>query len=277
MMGLFKATLTNSASRIFGKLASHPFPPLVQLGINRLYTSVTGVDLSAFYPHSHYPTLNALFTRELRYKRDFSTDPKTIISPSDAFITAAGVIEASDALQIKGFSYNIRELLTTHFDADKIERMIGGKFVNLYLSPMDYHRYHVPMDMTVSRVVHVPGLLYPVNLKYLHKVPSLFVKNERVILECYDTKDRYFYIILVGALNVGKMTLSFDDRIETNTDAREIKVYDYEGMVLKKGDELGMFMMGSTVVMLFENDFVQLEDKEGRSVRYGEIIATKVD
>ncbi len=274
-MSLLKATLTNSASRIFGKIASKRFPSLIQLGINKLYISVTGVDLSAFYPHSHYPTLNALFTRELRYKREFSKDPKSIISPSDSLISAQGVIEASDALQIKGFSYNIRELLTQNFEEKNIERLIGGKFLNFYLSPMDYHRYHVPMDMTVSRVVHIPGLLYPVNFMYLRKVPSLFVKNERVILECKDINGKLFYIILVGALNVGKMTLSFDERIQTNIDASEIKVYDYEDVILKKGDELGMFMMGSTIVLLFENEFVDLEDKEGRAVRFGEIVATK--
>jgi len=274
-MSFFKATMTNSASRIFGRIASTKFPSFIQLGINKLYTTVTGLDLSAFYPHGHYPTLNALFTRELRFKRDFSKDPKAIISPSDSFITSQGVIEASDALQIKGFSYNIRELLTENFQDENIERLIGGKFLNFYLSPMDYHRYHVPMDMTVSRVVHVPGLLYPVNLKYLRKVPSLFVKNERVILECRDINDKLFYLILVGALNVGKMTLSFEERIETNLDASEVKVYDYEGVILKKGDELGMFMMGSTVVMLCENKFIDLGDKENKTVRFGEIIATK--
>ncbi len=274
-MTLFKATLTNSASRIFGKIASKRFPPLIQLGINKLYTSVTGVDLSMFHPHGHYETLNALFTRALKYERDFSKDPKMIISPADSLISAQGRIEASDALQIKGFSYNIRELLTENFEQENVEAMIGGNFINFYLSPMDYHRYHVPMDMHVTRVVHVPGALYPVNFKYLHKVPSLFVKNERVILECYDNNQKLFYMILVGALNVGKMTLSFDDRIETNVDASEVKVYDYEGVRLQKGEELGMFMMGSTIVILFENEFVTLGDKEGRSVRFGEIIATK--
>jgi len=267
--------MTNSASRVFGRIASKKFPSLIQLGINKLYTTVTGVDLSTFHPHGHYETLNALFTRELRFKRDFSKDPKSIISPSDSFISSQGMIEGNDALQIKGFSYDIEELLTDNFTKESIERLIGGQFLNFYLSPMDYHRYHVPMDMTVSRVVHVPGLLYPVNFKYLRKVPSLFVKNERVILECRDINDKLFYMILVGALNVGKMTLSFDDRIETNIDASTLKVYDYEDMSLKKGDELGMFMMGSTIVMLFESEFVNLAEKEGSSVRFGEVIATK--
>jgi len=275
-MSLLKATLTNSASRVFGKVASKKFPSLIQLGINKLYTSVTGVDLSMFHPHGHYETLNALFTRELRFKRDISKDPKSIISPADSLISALGEIEASDALQIKGFAYNIRELLTKHISNTQIEKMIGGQFINFYLSPMDYHRYHVPMDMKVLKAVHVPGLLYPVNFTYLKKVPSLFVKNERVILECQDVNEKLFYVILVGALNVGKMTLSFDARIETNIDASEIKVYEYEETYLKKGEELGMFMMGSTIVMLFERDYIDLlEEKLGKSVRFGDVIASK--
>jgi phosphatidylserine decarboxylase len=237
-MSLLKATLTNSASRVFGKIASKKFPSLIQLGINKLYTSITGVDLSMFHPHGHYETLNALFTRELRFKRDISKDPKSIISPADSLISAQGEIEASDALQIKGFSYNIRELLTEHISNEHIEKMIGGEFMNFYLSPMDYHRYHVPMDMQVLKAIHVPGLLYPVNFKYLKKVPSLFVKNERVVLECQDSGGKLFYMILVGALNVGKMTLTFDERIETNIDASEQKVYTYESMHLKKGEEV---------------------------------------
>jgi phosphatidylserine decarboxylase len=274
-MSLLKATLTNSASRLFGKIASKKFPSLMQLGINKLYTSITGVDLSMFHPHGHYETLNALFTRELRFKRDISKDPKSIISPADSLISAQGEIEASDALQIKGFSYNIRELLTEHISNEHIEKMIGGEFINFYLSPMDYHRYHVPMDMQVLKAIHVPGLLYPVNFKYLKKVPSLFVKNERVILECKDTNDKLFYMVLVGALNVGKMTLSFDERIETNVESSLEKVYEYEDIHLKKGEELGMFMMGSTIVMLFEQDFVDLLNKQGKSVRFGEVIASK--
>ena len=274
-MSLFKATMTNSASRVFGKIASTKFPTFFQIGVNKLYTSVTGVDLSNFHPHGHYETLNALFTRELRFKREFSNDLKTVISPADSFISSQGLIEEGAALQIKGFSYEVAELLTNHFDVDAIASLSGGHFLNFYLSPKDYHRYHVPMDMQVMRVVHVPGLLYPVNFKYLKKVPSLFVKNERVIVECKDINGKLFYMILVGALNVGKMTLSFEEGIETNIEADKVKVYDYENLSLKKGDELGMFKMGSTVVMLFEKDLLDLEEKEGKSVRFGEVIATK--
>jgi phosphatidylserine decarboxylase len=275
-MTLFKAVWTNSISRIFGKFASKEHPTFLQVGINKLYTNFTGVDLSNFEPHSHYKTLNELFTRELKYVRDFSKDPAKVISPCDSLISAQGKIKDGTALQIKNFSYSVADLLTKEIDSELIGDMDGGDFMNFYLSPKDYHRYHVPMDMRVKKVVHVPGLLYPVNFKYLNKIPSLFVKNERVVLECYDMSERLFFIVLVGALNVGKMTLSFEPKIDTNVEGLDTKVYEYEESIeLKKGEELGMFMMGSTIAMLFEKDFVDLEDKCGKSVRFADVIATK--
>jgi phosphatidylserine decarboxylase len=235
-----------------------------------------GVDLSNFHPAYHYQTLNELFTRELSYPRQMPSDPTVIVSPADSLVSELGNIDGDIALQIKGFNYSIKELLTEHIDDNNIQRVLDGKFINFYLSPKDYHRYHVPTDMKVTRVIHVPGLLYPVNFTYLRKVHSLFVKNERVILECIDNTGKLFYMVLVGALNVGKMTLNFEPKIETNIDASELKVYDYDDIELKKGDELGMFMMGSTVVMIFEKDFVDLKSDVGKKVRFGEEIAVKI-
>ena len=273
-MSLFKAVWTNSISRAFGKFASTEFPPPVQMMINYAYVKMMGVDLSAFEEIDHYKSLNALFTRKLIYKRDLTSDPNAFISPADSMVTTEGEVKDAKALQIKGFDYSVKELLTEHFEPDVIAPIEHGKYINFYLSPKDYHRYHVPIDMKVLRAVHVPGLLYPVNLKYLHKVPSLFVKNERVILECVDNANQLFFIVLIGALNVGKMTLSFDDRIQTNVEGAEVKVYDYENVTLKRGDELGMFMMGSTIVLLFEEGFVELvENLEGRKVRFGDVVA----
>ncbi|RUM67255.1 MAG: phosphatidylserine decarboxylase [Sulfurospirillum sp.] len=273
-MSLFKAAWTNSISRAFGKFASTEFPSAVQMVINYAYVKLMGVDLSAFEDIDHYKSLNALFTRKLIYNRGLTDDPNAFISPADSLVTAEGDVKDAEALQIKGFSYSVRELLTEHFEPDVVAPVEHGKYINFYLSPKDYHRYHAPIDMRVLRAVHVPGALYPVNLKYLRKVPSLFVKNERVILECVDNANQLFFIVLVGALNVGKMTLSFDKRIETNTEAAKVQVYDYDNVTLRRGDELGMFMMGSTIVLLFEEGFVDLvENLEGRKVRFGDVVA----
>ncbi len=277
MNSLIKSVWTNSISRSFGKFASKEFPHFFQVVVNKAYVKITGVDLSNFHHADQYESLNALFTRPLLYKRKMPTDTKSVISPADSLISELGEIKDNTALQIKGFDYNIEELLTKHVDKEYIERLEGGKFINFYLSPKDYHRYHTPMDMLVDRAIHVPGLLYPVNFKYLKKVPSLFVENERVVLQCHDEiSDQLFFIILVGALNVGKMTLTFDERIETNIETKEINVYEYDNQPLKRGDELGMFKMGSTIVMLFEKDFVDLVANANEKIRFADVIADKV-
>jgi len=273
---IIKAAWTNGISRGFGKFASYKFPALIQHGFNAIYVKTMGVDMSNFHPLNHYETLNLLFTRELLYAREMPKDPTVIVSPADSLISELGDLKESTALQIKDFQYCIKELLTEHISDKNKERVIDGKFINFYLSPKDYHRYHVPTDMRVTKIIHVPGLLYPVNFTYLRKVHSLFVKNERVVLECFDNTGKLFYMILVGALNVGKMTLSFEPKVETNIDASELKVYEYDDLHLKKGDELGMFKMGSTVVMIFEEGSVNLASEVGKKVRFGEEIATKL-
>ncbi len=275
MNKLIKAVWTNSISRVFGKFASLKFPSIIQMGINWIYVKTMRVDLSNFYPLSHYKSLNELFTRALLYDREMPKDPKIVVSPADSLVSELGDLNQDIALQIKGFEYSVKELLTEHVDEENIQKIEYGNFINFYLSPKDYHRYHVPTDMRVSKVIHVPGLLYPVNFTYLKKIDSLFVKNERVVLECFDNSDRVFYIVLVGALNVGKMTLSFEPSIETNIKTGELNVYEYNNLTLKRGDELGMFKMGSTVVMIFEKDSVVLKSEVGKKVRFGEEVATK--
>lgn len=275
MNSLIKIAWTNVISRSFGKFASKKFPSLIQHGINKIYVKSMGVDLSNFHPSSHYATLNELFTRELLYERAVSKDPSIIISPADSLISELGYVKDTDALQIKGFRYCIKELLTKNISDENIEKLNNGKFINFYLSPKDYHRYHVPIDMRVTKVIHVPGFLYPVNFTYLKKIDSLFVKNERVILECFDNTGKLFYMVLVGALNVGKMTLCFEKSVETNIDASKLNVFEYDNVSLKKGDELGMFKMGSTVVMIFEKDFVEFKSEALKKVRFGEEIATR--
>ena len=276
MNKLIKAAWTNSISRAFGSFASYKFPAFFQHLVNNAYVKSMGVDLSNFHPAYHYETLNELFTRELSFKREMPKDPTVIVSPADSLVSELGSIENGTALQVKGFEYSVDELLTEHISDEYKEKMKHGKFINFYLSPKDYHRYHVPTDMRVTKVIHVPGLLYPVNFTYLKKINSLFVKNERVILECFDNTGKLFYMVLVGALNVGKMTLSFEPKIETNIDASEVKVYEYDDVELKKGDELGMFMMGSTVVIFFEEGSVELQSEVGKKVRFGEEVALKV-
>ncbi|HIE34792.1 MAG TPA: hypothetical protein EYP79_01155 [Campylobacterales bacterium] len=118
----------------------------------------------------------------------------------------------------------------------------------------------------------LPGKLYPVNLRYLRKKIDLFIENERVVLECFTKKSTLLYIVLVGALNVGQINLVFEKRIESNK-KRELSIFEYENLWIKKGELLGFFKMGSTVITLFEKDSVELEVNANQKIKFGQRIA----
>ena len=267
-----KRHITNKISQAFGKFASREFSKPVQNFINKKYVKWMGLDMDEFLDPSEYSTLNALFTRKLLKSRVFDESESTMISPCDSWVSECGSLENFDALQIKGMRYDVRDFLTSHIDSKMHTWIERGSYVNFYLSPKDYHRYHVPIDMKVSRVVHVPGKLYPVNIPSLQKRLNLFIENERVVLECTHNEKRFF-LVLVGALNVGKMVLNFEPAIETNTQTDEVKVFDYSNVELKKGDELGYFKMGSTIILIAEKDMLEIEVKQDDKVRFGDTIA----
>lgn len=265
---------TSCLSRAFGKFAGCKFPKPIQKIVNKAYIKMMKVDLNEFAPYETYESLNALFTRQLVKPREFDKNENVLISPCDAFISEKGIIKAFQALQIKGFIYKINELLGERIDTKNKEKLEDGEYLNFYLSPKDYHRYHVPVDMKVTKAVHIPGKLYPVNFKWLRKVTQLFIQNERVVLECYTKEQKLFYMIFVGALNVGKMSFTFDNNIQTNVKASQVQEYLYEDLELKKGDELGRFEMGSTIVMFFEKEAFTLTCNKDVSVKFSQSIGT---
>lgn len=262
--------ITNLISFYFGKFAKKEFSPFIQKIINASYVKLMGLNMSEFKHSRYYKSLNDLFTRELILKREIDANYDVIISPTDSLITECGELKDDIALQIKGMEYGVEELLT-YYCSNNFERIKNGSFMNFYLSPKDYHRYHAPCDFKLLKLIHVPGKLYPVNLKYLNKEFELFVQNERVILEC-ETNGKIFYMVFVGALNVGQMVFEFENRVETNTNAKEIKVYSYDNIEITKGECLGYFKMGSTVVMLWEKDSVQIENLLNQNVKFGQKI-----
>lgn len=264
--------ITNLLSQYFGKFAKTKFPKPIQRIINLSYAKIMKLDMKEFKNAKHYESLNALFTRELILKREINQEANTFISPTDSLITECGQLKNDTALQIKGMEYSVEELLT-YYCKDNFDKLLDGNFMNFYLSPRDYHRYHAPVDFTLKKLVHIPGKLYPVNLKYLNKEFELFVQNERVVLECENKEGKLFYMVFVGALNVGQMVFEFEKQVETNTDTKEIKVYKYENIEISKGDCLGYFKMGSTVVMIWEKDFVLLGNLLNQNVKFGEVIA----
>ena len=264
---------SSCASRLFGRFASKKFPTFFQNIINKTYVKLMKVDLSECLHVESYESLNELFTRALKQSREFSSCDNEFISPCDAFVSECGDIKEEKALQIKGQSYRVRELLSYFIYKKEKNRLKDGKFLNFYLSPKDYHRYHVPIDMRVEKAVHIPGKLYPVNFKWLNKIPELFVENERVVLECYTKDEKLFYMVFVGALNVGKMQFTFDQNIQTNVRTSGEQFYKYENLWVNKGDELGRFEMGSTIVIFFEKDMVELDCNSNNPVRFTQKVA----
>ncbi len=269
-----KKHITNIVSQWFGRFADHPFPSKVQSFINHAYVNLLGLDMSEFAPPSTYPTLNALFTRELKKPRAIDQRAGALISPVDAFVTECGKLKKDKAMQIKGMEYRIDDLLTLQY-AKEAKALYNGTYINLYLSPKDYHRYHMPYKLRVSSILHRPGKLYPVNFPSLKRQKELFVENERVIVECFTEGGGRIFIVLVGALNVGKMTIAFDPRIKTNADKYEPTYYRYDKKPLwiYKGDLLGMFMMGSTVLLFAEPGLMDVRTNDRTHVRFGEKIA----
>ncbi len=231
-----------------------------------------GLDMSEFHPASSYDTLNKLFTRHLREPREFNLDGSIMISPCDALITECGKVHDFTSLQIKGMKYKVDELLGDFIDADNKHKIKNGRFINFYLSPSDYHRYHIPINCRISKVVHIPGKLYPVNFSYLNKQPDLFIENERVVVECYTQDEELFYMVLVGALNVGRMEVSFEPSINTNSALRESVAYEYKDFHMNKGDDFGCFQMGSTIVLIAEK--MEIFVKSGEKVSFAQDISS---
>ncbi len=268
-----KRHFTSAISQSFGKFASKEFNPLFQTFVNVCYVKLMGLNMDEFAPYNTYPSLNKLFTRHFTKPREFSNDDKDFISPCDALITEFGDILDSTALQIKGMSYYVNDFLGSDVSVEKKAKLKNGQFMNLYLSPKDYHRYHIPADMKITKVVHIPGKFYPVNIPTLRKKVDLFSENERVVIECELANGKLMYMVLVSALNVGKMVVNFEPKVNTNSEIRTPQVYTYDNLELKKGDDFGCFEMGSTIIILSEEAVFDMNLTLFEKVRYTQNIA----
>jgi len=221
------------------------------------------VDVSdAQYPLQHYPTLGEFFVRRLRPgARPMGSS--TLVSPVDGMLTQrGGFAEDAEATltQIKGIRYTLKSFAGEGWD---VSPYAGGAFLTLYLAPWSYHRIHSPVDGKVSRVRHVAGTLWPVNSWSVQNIPDLFVRNDRILVEM-ETGQGRLMVVLVGATNVGRITLSFcPDLIGNSASAAGIRDWKPTGDVrLEKGGELGCFEMGSTVVLIVDAAWASRLKKE---------------
>jgi len=268
-----KRHITSAISQTFGKFANKEFSPWFQKIVNKSYVALMGLDMSEFRSPESYSSLNALFTRHLKEPRKFSLDGDDFISPCDSLISETGTITEDYALQIKGMRYKCADFIGSEFSDEEKAIVADGTFINCYLSPKDYHRYHIPTNLKVLKAVHVPGKFYPVNMPSLKKRLNLFIENERVVILCEASNGKRFYMILVSALNVGVMQVSFEPRIQTNATATRPQTYTFDNLHLNKGDDFGCFEMGSTIILLTEKDMLDVAVKAGDNVKFAQTIA----
>ena len=219
-----------------------------------------------------YPTFNAFFTRALKPgARPLAAAP--LICPVDGAISQFGRIDKDQIFQAKGHRYSTTAVLGGN--AALAAQFEGGHFATIYLSPKDYHRIHMPCDGELTRMVYVPGELFSVNPTTARGVPGLFARNERVVC-LFDAPQGTFALILVGATIVGSMATVWHGVINPPrlADVREW-AYPAGQVSLKKGDEMGRFLLGSTVVLLFPKGPLAFNPAwvAGRGVRLGEAMA----
>jgi len=225
-----------------------------------------------------YHTFNDFFTRALRSGARPLAQAE-LICPVDGTISQFGAIERDQIFQAKGHHYSTTALLGG--DAALAAQFQDGHFATLYLSPRDYHRIHMPCNGRLRRMIHVPGELFSVNPSTARGVPGLFARNERVVCVFEPTPPATgpFVLILVGATIVGSMTTVWHGVVNPPR-GKEVREWHYpdesaSAVVLKQGQEMGRFLLGSTVVMLFPKGPFQFNPEwaPGRGIRLGEAMA----
>lgn len=266
-----KALLT----RLAGRVAVSRAPWTRRL--IRPFIARYGVDMSeAAEPDpSRYECFNDFFTRALREgARPLAAAP--YVCPVDGAVSQAGRVESGTILQVKGHRYAVRALIGG--DAALAAAFEGGDAVTLYLSPRDYHRIHMPCEGRLRRMIYVPGSLFSVNPATVHGVPGLFARNERVVC-VFDSARGPFVMTLVAATIVGGLATVWHGLVNAERDGtlREWR-YDDREIVLARGAEMGRFLVGSTVVMLFTRDALRVRQDwtPGRAVRLGEAMDDSV-
>jgi phosphatidylserine decarboxylase len=268
-----KQALTSFAGRVAGAKGGAMTTRLI-----RWFVGKYGVNMDeAVNPDiASYTSFNEFFTRPLKdgarplANADF-------VCPVDGAISQFGAIDEHEIFQAKGHKFTTTQLVGG--DAELASHFAHGSFANLYLSPKDYHRIHMPCDGRLTRMIYVPGALFSVNPTTARGVPGLFARNERVV--CVFEHDQFgpFVMVLVGATIVGSMATVWHGVVNP---PRLPEIYEWKytaepPVVLRKGEEMGRFLLGSTVVMLFRKDTIVFNPDWApeRSVRLGEMMGNR--
>lgn len=232
-------------SRAVGRLCEQPLPAPLSRFVSGAYSRAYRVNLAEAEPiEDAYPSFDAFFTRRLRPGARPLADAR-VTSPSDGLIVAVGGVVGGTSIVVKGRPYQVDELIGSRDDARRYE---GGEFAVVYLHPRDYHRVHSPVDGALVEVRVVPGDLFPVNSIGERHVPRLFVRNRRATM-VIDTPDLgRVQVVMVGATIVGKISVAALGERSGEPGVHPLN----PSVMVRRGDEIGAFHLGSTVVVLFE-------------------------
>lgn len=236
----------------------------------RTISALAGIDRSEALSEdlADYPTFNHFFTRELKPgARPLDGGENSLVCPSDGRISACGPLRGDSIFQAKGHRYSLNTLLA---EDPGVSALTGGDFWTIYLSPRDYHRVHMPCDGQLLRMIYMPGKLYSVSPSAVRQVPGLFARNERVIC-IFDTDFGPMALVLVGAMLVGSMDTVWAGTITPAAERSPRRtVYQSGEVKLQRGEEMGRFNMGSTVIVVTPPGAVERSPLQaGDAVRMG--------
>ncbi len=256
-------------SHYLGALAHFNGPSSVNRKIIKSFASHYGVDLSELEkPIDEYKSLGDFFSRRL--KPGVRPIKGSLIHPCDGTIIESGRIYDQILIQAKGKSYKLSEFIP---DNPWVENFREGSFFTYYLAPHNYHRVHSPTNCEVRWSLLIPGELWPVNSWSVKNLKNLYVTNERVItgLECDQGQ---VILAMVGATNVGSISLAFDPNIKTNSPGKKERIFRQysEGRILKVGEDFGAFHLGSTMILLFDKHW-DFSYRKRQKVKLGEIFS----
>jgi len=251
------------------------FKDLCIRGFARLF--LVNLDEAAQPVPSGYPSFNAFFTRSLQPgARPQDPDPAAITCPADGRVQQAGTLHDTQLLQAKGMTYSAAELLG---DAAAAATFRNGWFLTVYLAPQDYHRVHAPLAGTLRDMIYMPGARLSVNETTAAAVPGLFARNERLVC-LFESPTGPFAVVLVGALNVASISTTWAGEVLPCT-PRQMRRWHYPGragIAFARGDDMGCFNLGSTVILLMPPDtsVAAAGLAPGRPLRVGQRVAARV-
>jgi phosphatidylserine decarboxylase len=267
----------HAISWLMFKAARIRWPPLKNF-IIRSYTDLNPVKMHEAVEEDMfaYESLNAFFTRALKPEcRPYDEDANNWLCPVDGSVSQAQAIKDGRIFQAKGQDYSLLELVGADKELEQTFR--DGHFATLYLSPRDYHRIHMPATGTLKHMRYIPGRLFSVATFVVDNIPRLFARNERCV--CYfETEQGPMAMILVGAINVSAMEAVWHGLI--TSEDKKIKYFDYsdKDIVLNRGDEMGRFNLGSTVIVLATDKMKIAENMiAGAEIKLGQKLAVPAD